>query len=134
MKSLWHCQDPGKTGQNFIPATQDHVIFLNKKDCLQRNKVNQNGDVTKKEEQGRRLSCLDRQISSCCSRQQEISKPRNPLKGSIRKLSRTKKHTKFKHICIKEGSKESFWHGGEFFEKDRVACNINWFQTNIEMF
>ena len=26
MKSLQHCRDPGKTGQNFIPANQDHGI------------------------------------------------------------------------------------------------------------
>ena len=36
MKSLLYCRDPGKAGQNFIPAKQDHVItpletFLNKK-------------------------------------------------------------------------------------------------------
>ena len=26
MKSLLYCQDPGKAGQNFIPAKRDHVI------------------------------------------------------------------------------------------------------------
>ena len=26
MKSLLYCRDPGKAGQNFIPAKQDHVI------------------------------------------------------------------------------------------------------------
>ena len=26
MKSLLYCRDPGKAGQNFIPAKRDHVI------------------------------------------------------------------------------------------------------------
>ena len=26
MKSLLYCQDPGKAGENFIPAKRDHVI------------------------------------------------------------------------------------------------------------
>ena len=26
MKNLQHCRDPGKPGQNFIPANRDHVI------------------------------------------------------------------------------------------------------------
>ena len=38
------------------------------------------------------------------------------------------KRTDFKHICNKlpqEGSRESFWHGAEFFTKDLVAFKIN---------
>ena len=45
MKSLLHCWDPGKAGENFIPAKRDHVI--NPLEILQNSQENTCARVSK---------------------------------------------------------------------------------------
>ena len=42
MKSLLYCRDPGKAGQNFIPAKRDHVITPLEWEFLLMNVIDQN--------------------------------------------------------------------------------------------
>ena len=39
MKSLLYCRDPGKAGQNFVPAKRDHVITPRKIISLETTKT-----------------------------------------------------------------------------------------------
>ena len=68
-----------------------------------------------------------RKINSSCWSQQEISKPRKPMKGLIWNASRTNKHILWAYlpqICPKKGAETIFSTMGAFFRKDLIASKI----------